>query len=344
MRLLLVLVNYNGSGLTIDCLRSLAPELAKLPGVRVAVCDNGSEAGEVERLADAVVELGLSDRVDLRAVRCNQGFTGGNNVLIREALASSTPPDAVMLLNNDTLVCPGAIVELVRFLESHPDVGLCGSRLEHPDGESQRAARRFITAASEFEAYARIGVISRLLSSWLVAPPESGSSIPSRCGWIPGAALVVRTEVLRTVGLLDEGLYTYFDDVDYCFRARRAGWPTWYVPTSRIVHLVGKTTHITEAQTRPRRRPAYWFAARRRYFLTNFSAPYAAMADLAAIAGLVLHKTRVFVQRRPDPDPPMLLRDLARHSVLVTGFRRRPVDNPLTGAPVVSSAEQVTVC
>lgn len=341
MRLLIVLVNYNGSDLTIDCLRSLAPELAALPEASVVVCDNGSEPGEAERVAGAIGVLGLADRVTLRRVRRNQGFTGGNNVVIREALASHTPPEAVMLLNNDTLVREGAIRELVRFMEQNPSAGLRGSRLEHPDGESQRAARRFLTAASELESYARLGVVSKLLSRWLVAPPEPAGDSPSECGWIPGAALLIRAEVLEKVGLLDEGLYTYFDDVDYCLRARRAGWPTWYVPASRIVHLVGKTTGITALDERPKRRAAYWFDARRRYFLNNFGPARAALADLAAIAGLSLHKLRTALQRRPDPDPPHLLGDLVRHSVFLTGFRRRAVTNPLTGAPVQSANEQV---
>ncbi|MEO0530274.1 MAG: glycosyltransferase family 2 protein [Planctomycetota bacterium] len=341
MNLLIVLVNYNGSDLTIDCLESLSPELAALPDARVVVCDNGSEASEAPKLSRAIDRLDLADRVTLRVLRCNQGFTGGNNAVIREALSGDASLEAVVLLNNDTLVHPGAIAELLRFLEEHPDAGVCGSRLEYPDGETQRAARRTITAASEFEAYARIGVVSKLLSPWLVAPPEPRGEQPVTCGWIPGAALMIRREVLDRVGLLDEGLYTYFVDVEFCLRARRAGWPTWYVPTSRIVHLVGKTTGITEKVTRPKRRPAYWFEARRRYFLTSFGSFYAAFADLAALSGLVLHKLWITARRRPDPDPPRLLWDLARHSVFVRGFRREPVDNPLTNAPVATAREQV---
>lgn len=341
MRLLIVLVNYDGSDLTIDCLESLAPELAALPEAWVSVCDNGSALGEIERIAAAVDRLGIGDRVDLRRLERNQGFTGGNNVVIREALASSDPPEAVMLLNNDTLVRPGAIQELVGLMSSRPGVGLCGSRLEHPDGESQLAARRFLTATSEFEAYARIGVISWLLRPWLVAPPEPSGDEPVRCGWVPGAALAVRREVFDRIGLLDEGLYTYFDDVDFCLRADRAGWPTWYVPTSRIVHLVGKTTHVTEQSKRPKRRPAYWFNARRRYFLNSFGSLGAAAADAAALAGLMLHKLRLALTRQPDPDPPKLFTDLARHSVFVRGFRKRSVINPLTGVPVASATERV---
>lgn len=339
MQLLIVLVNYHGFDLSIDCLKSLKPELEKLPDAQVGLCENGSGETEALRLAQAIEELGLSERVTLTSIFPNRGFTGGNNEVIRRAMNSASPPDAVMLLNNDTLVQAGSVQTLVKFLDKHPDVAVCGSRLEYPDGESQLAARRTLTFVSEFESYSRIGIVSRLLAQWMVAPPECDK--PHECGWIPGAALMMRREVLETVGLLDEDLYTYFDDVDYCLRAKRAGWPTWYVPDSRIVHLVGKTTGITATENRPKRRPSYWFWARRHYFLKNFGAWHATLADVAAIIGLCLWKLRCLVGRKQNPDPPHLLKDLVCHSVLLTGFRIRPVVNPaLSDAPVKQRAVQ----
>lgn len=326
MKLLIVLVNYHGSALTLDCLQSLQGELAKLPEAYVALCENGSGDEETTRLRRGVEELGLADRVTITAVFPNRGFTGGNNAVIRPALASPSPPEAVLLLNNDTIVRAGAIATLVDFMRERPDVGLCGSRLEYPDGQSQRAARRTLTAVSEFESQIRFGVATRLMRRWVIAPPEQDA--PHECGWVPGAALMIRRQVLETVGLLDEDLFTYFDDVDYCLRARRAGWPTWYVPQSRIVHLVGQTTGVTAESVQPKRRAPYWFMARRHYYLKNFGAAYAALADALAISGLALWKLRTVIERRPDPDPPHFLRDHVRNSVFVTGFRRRPVTNP----------------
>lgn len=331
MKLLIVLVNYRGLDLTVDCLRSLAPELGALPGARVGVCENGTGGDEPERLRAAIEELGYGDRVVMTAVSPNRGFTGGNNAVIRPALDGPDPPDAVFLLNNDTIVRPGAIQTLVRFLESRPEVGLCGSRLEYPDGESQRAARRIMTAASEFESRLRLGLVSRALSKWVIAPPDQEQ--PHECGWVPGAALMIRREVLERVGLLDEDLFTYFDDVDYCLRAKRAGWGTWYVPESRIIHLVGKTTGITEENAKPKRIARYWFLARRHYYLKNYGAAYSAVADLAAIGGQSLWRLRAFLTRKPDHDPPCLLWDLVRNSVFITGFGKRPVPNPALIGP-----------
>jgi GT2 family glycosyltransferase len=137
-------------------------------------------------------------------------------------------------------------------------------------------------------------------------------------------------EVFEHIGLLDEDFFTYFEDVDFCLRAGRAGWPTWYVPESRIVHLVGQSSGIGRYNEKEKRRGAYWFRARRHYFLKNHGRGHAAAADAAAIAGLLLWKARCLIERRHDPDPPCFLRDLIRHSVFVTGFARRPVRTSLT--------------
>lgn len=331
MRLLIVVVNYNGLKLTVDCLRSLKPELDTIPEARIALCDNGSADGEAQRLLNAVDRLGLVNRVEVKSIFPNRGFTGGNNAVIQPALEGRDPPEYVYLLNNDTLVLPGAIRTLLEYMDLHPDVGVGGSRLEYPDGTTQLAARTIQTALGEFESYLRFGPVTRILSPWAVVPPERNQ--PHEAGWVPGAAMMIRRPVFEQIGLLDEDLYTYFDDVDFCLRARRAGWPTWYVPQSRIVHFVGKTTGVTDVDFKPKRRASYWFQARRHYFLKNFGAAYAAVADVAAIAGLALWGLRCRMQHKPNPDPPHLLRDFVRHSVFVTGFRKHPVPNPAFQRP-----------
>jgi GT2 family glycosyltransferase len=138
--------------------------------------------------------------------------------------------------------------------------------------------------------------------------------------------MILRRSMLDEVGLLDEGLYTYFDDVDVCLRARRAGWQVWFVPESRIVHLEGASTGITQRVAR--RRPAYWFQARRRFFLKSYGPLYAAAVDAAHLAGFALWRVRRRIQRKPDLDPPHMLADALRHSVFGSGFRVTEVENP----------------
>jgi Glycosyl transferase family group 2 len=136
--------------------------------------------------------------------------------------------------------------------------------------------------------------------------------------------LIIRRDIFQDIGLLDEGYYTYFDDIDFCFNARKAGWSTRYVPASRVVHLVGRTTGVNEER---KRQPPYLFQARRRYFLKNHGSFYAAMADAGLILGLLLWRLRVLLGK-PDFTPPCFLRDSIRHGVFMTGFKLRDVPNP----------------
>ena len=142
--------------------------------------------------------------------------------------------------------------------------------------------------------------------------------------------------MLEQIGLLDEGLYTYFDDPDICLRAARAGWETWYVPESRVIHLGGASTGVTGNRP-PARRPAYWYQARRRFFLKNYGACYTALADAAFILGLrdlateaaasaqAGHRPAAHADRL-DPPQRLLRRDQGPRG-------REPGDAPGGGAP-----------
>ena len=328
MKLLVVILNYRVTQLTIDCLRSVATEIGSVPGTQVAVCENGTGDDSAERIQKAIDDNGWSSWCTLTAIHPNLGFTGGNNVILRPAMQSADPPQFVLLLNADTIIRPNAFKALVDFMDQHPNVGIAGSRLEDPDGTPQRSAFRFQSAMSEFEGSLKLGLATRLLKRWMVAPPVRDQNFAT--DWVPGASMIVRREVFRDIGLLDEGYYTYFDDIDFCFNARKAGWSTWYVPASRVVHLVGQSTEV--ANNRPKRHPPYLFEARRRYFLKNHGPFYAAMADAGKIMGLLLWRLRVMFGK-PDSAPPYLLCDSIRHSVFVTGFKLRDVQNPALALP-----------
>jgi GT2 family glycosyltransferase len=143
--------------------------------------------------------------------------------------------------------------------------------------------------------------------------------------------------MLKQIGLLDEGLYTYFDDVDICMRARRAGWTTWFVPESKIIHLEGASTEVVTRVVK--RRPDYWFQARRRFFLKTYGRLYAALVDATFLGGFALWRLRRWLQRKPDIDPPHMLVDSLRHSVFCTGFKLRNVENPAMPESVTGAAK-----
>jgi GT2 family glycosyltransferase len=314
-RLGIVIVNYRIAGLVCDCLRSLAPEAAALPGTRVRVVDNDSQDGSAERISRFIEEQGFEAWASVMAAPRNGGFSYGNNLAIQPLLEEGF--EAFLLLNPDTYVRPGALQPLLDALQKDPSVGVVGSRLENPDGTPQRSMFRFPSAIGEMEWTASIGPLTWVLKPWAVSrvPPD----LPAFCDWVAGASMLVRREVFEKIGLLDEKYFLYFEEVDFCLRAAHAGWRCRYEPLSRVVHLVGQSTGVSYAPTERRRLPRYWFESRRRFFVKNFGALYAAAADLFWMTGRVLGYTRGALQRRPDRTPHRFLRDFARESVFARG-------------------------
>src|SRR5262249_2290178 len=113
MRLLVVIVSYRVTDLAIDCLHSLSGEIGRVPGTRVALCENGTGGDAADRFRRAIDENGWNSWVDLTVIYPNRGFTGGNNAVIRPALESADPPEYVLLLNADTIVKEHALDALV---------------------------------------------------------------------------------------------------------------------------------------------------------------------------------------------------------------------------------------
>ncbi len=324
MKLLVVIVSYRVTDLTVDCLRSLEPHRDEVPGTRVAVCENGTGPEAVDQLRQAIEENGWGGWVDLTSIYPNRGFTGGNNVVIRDALAAADPPQYVLLLNADTLVEADSLKALVTFMDDHPQAGIAGSLLLSADRKPQASPFRFPGIASELDRGMRLEMVSRLLRRWNVHLPQGHQ--PSRAGWVSGASMILRRTMLDQVGLLDEGLFTYFDDCDICLRAARSGWETWFVPASRVIHLEGASTGVKSK--RVARRPSYWYQARHRYFTKSHGPFYAALADAAFILGYSTWRLRRWIQRKPDTDPAHMLLDSIRHSVFWAGPRVREVENP----------------
>lgn len=310
-----VLVNYCTRDLTVDCLRSLASEIAEFPESQVVVADNASPDGSGAQIAQAIDQNGWSGWARVLALPRNGGFSYGNNAAIREYISTATPPSYFWLLNTDTVVLPGALRALVDFLEAHPSAGMAGSRLEHENFARQCSAFRFHSIAGEFESSAQVGVVSRLLKPWIIAPQLTDE--PTRYDWLSGASMLIRTKVIQNVGLLDEGYFLYYEETDFCRRAAQRGWSCWYVPASRVIHLVGQSTGVTDHAKKAKRRAPYWFQSRRRYFLKHHGVPYAVVADVALATGTMLSILLNTLRGRASSHPDMFLRDLARESVLL---------------------------
>ena len=327
MKLLIVIVSYQVTDLTIDCLQSLSKAVEWVPGTMVIVCENGTGNRAVDRLRQVIEENNWGSWVDLKAIYPNRGFTGGNNAVIRPALHSHKPPTYVLLLNADTIVQEHALDSLVVFMDSHPKAGIAASTYLSPEGNLRPTAFRFPGIATELDRGLRLGIVSKLLAPWIYTPLAPSQACPVE--WACTASGIFRRSMLEQIGLLDEGLYTYFDDVDICLRAKRAGWETWFVPESQVIHLEGASTGIASQRKELKRRPRYWYQARHRFFTKNYGALYAAMADAAFITGYSIWRLRRLLNRKPQVDPPYMLIDSIRNSVFWAGPEVRVVENPV---------------
>jgi hypothetical protein len=166
----------------------------------------------------------------------------------------------------------------------------------------------------------RFGPVSRLLRRWAVAQ-RMGSS-PQRIDWVCGASMMIRPAVLAAVGGFDENYFLYFEETDLCRRAARAGFQTWYVPDSRVMHIRGQSTGVTDMTLGPRRLPAYWFESRRRYFATSFGTGWCIAIDIAALLASSLGTLKEIAVGRGRAVVPHFLRDLLRSSMLWKKNRR----------------------
>lgn len=311
---LIVIVNYRTAQLVVECLRSLSPEIAAYPGVRVAVVDNASGDDSLRIIGEAIAREHWQDWATLMPSPTNGGYAYGNNYAIRPALQSETPPDYYWLLNPDTRVYPGALQSLLTFMQDHPKVGICGSSFEEANGEPWKMTFRFPSILGELEGGLRLGIATKLLARWSVARWMDDE--PAAVDWLPGASMMIRQQVFDSIGLMDEGYFLYFEETDFCLQAHRAGWECWYVPESRVMHIAGQSTGVTVRTDQPKRLPQYWFDSRRRYFVKNHGRFYTAIADFIWMVAFLLWRGRRLIQRKPDTDPPQMLKDFLRNSAI----------------------------
>lgn len=312
MKVLTIIVNYRTPDLTFRAVQAAYPEIARIGGgSRIVVVDNGSGDGSPEILTRRIAEAGLDDRATVVPTGHNGGFAYGNNYAIRPALASSDPPEFFYLLNSDAFPDEGAVQRLLEYLERHRETGIAGSYIYGVDGEPHQTAFRFPSVAGELEGWTRVGLVSRLLRDRIVALP-----IPERTqdvDWLAGASMMIRREVLETIGLFDETFFLYYEETDLCRRARKHGFRTTYVRESTVAHVGSATTGL---KRRDQRLPKYWFDSHRHYFEKNHGRAYHLLALAAAVSGASVWRLRRMIERAEGPgDPPGLVADFLRYGL-----------------------------
>ncbi len=276
-RLAVVILNYNRADLLADCLASLyaAPARCELA---VWVVDNASSDGSPEMVRARFPQA----RLIVSPV--NGGFSYGNNLAIAPIIAEGSA-DYVLLLNNDTVVPPGALDGLVDYLEAHPEVGVVGPKLLLPDGSLDLACRRSFPTP-EVSFYRMTG-LSRLFPrsprfaryNLTYLDPDQETEVDA----VVGACMLLRASVIAEVGLLDEQFFMYGEDLDWCYRIKQYGWRIVYYP-GVVVH------HYKRASSTRRAIPsirAFYDAMRifhRKHYAATTPAPLNALIELGITA------------------------------------------------------------
>jgi GT2 family glycosyltransferase len=226
-----VIVGWNAKHYLELCLDSLAKAPPRR-SMEVLVVDNASTDGSVEMIESKFPWVKLIKSPE------NLGFSRGNNVAIRQALGR-----CIALVNPDVIVFPGCLDALADFLDQNPKVGNVGPRVLNPDMSMQSTCRRFPTLWNNFCSAS--GLSSKLKNSRFFAGEHMFYFQHDRTlavDVIVGCFSFIRREAFDSVGLLDEDLFMYGDDVDWCRRARNAGWEVVFYPGAQAIHDRGKIT------------------------------------------------------------------------------------------------------
>lgn len=221
-KLSVIIVNWNTKTLLQNCLRSLVAAGGYIS--KTIVVDNASTDGSSEMVVRGFPQVKLIRN------SANMGFSAASN----QGIHASTGR-YVLLLNSDTIVPEGALEELACFVDDHPEIGACGPRLVRPDGTPQPYA--FGSDPTPGYLLAR-GLNRLLLHRYL---HDWATDTVQEVDWVSGACLMVRREAIAQAGLLDENIFMYFEDNDWCLRIRQCGWKVYYNPQVSIIHIGGQS-------------------------------------------------------------------------------------------------------
>jgi len=216
-----IILNWNQKELTDECLRSMAK--VSYPAFKIVVVDNGSIDGSLEYLR------GRHPGITYLANRDNLGFSGGNNVGIEYAVAEGC--DYVYLLNNDTEVDPDFLDSMVSAMETDPRIGIAGSTVFYFDPPD------IVWFAGAHANWLRGDMVDPRVGKHL------GTKLPplEDVDEVAGAGMLVRTRLIREIGMLDPTFFIYYEETDWCQRAKKSDWRVVWVPESKVWHKVSMT-------------------------------------------------------------------------------------------------------
>lgn len=237
------------------------PTNAEKLSFELIIVDNGSTDGTVEMLQQefSVSKLILNGK--------NDGFARP----INQALRASSG-EYLLVLNPDTIILPGALNDLVAFLKSNRDVGICGPKVLNRDGSLQKACRRGVSrpwaAFSYFSGLSSLFPKSKFFGGYLLNYLDENAT--HEVDGVSGSCMLIFRRVIEQVGYFDELFFAYQEDADYCFQVKKAGWKIVYVPTAQIIHYGGQGG----SRVQPYRSIYEWHRSYYLYFRKNLAGDY----------------------------------------------------------------------
>ena len=315
MKLSVVIVNYNVSHYLLQCVDSLSHALRGTDS-EVIVVDNHSRDNSVTLLRQYHPEVRIVENLH------NLGFAKANNIAIRQSRG-----EYVLLLNPDTIVSESVVKGVISFLDSHPEAGSAGVRMLNADGtvapESRRGVPTPMTAFYKLSGLCGMFPNSSRFGRYYLGHLPWDS--PQQIEVVSGAFCMLRTSVLKKVGLLDEDYFMYGEDIDLSYRILKSGATNWYVPET-ILHYKGESTHKSSF-----RYVHVFYQAMHIFFRKHFS-------HLGLFISIPI-KTAIIVKASSA-----LLLMLTERMRMSLGFARR--NNGLTAGPMlfVGSDSMVATC
>ncbi len=290
-KLAIVIINYKTPDLVIQCLETLLPQLNSVTD-KVILIDNYSQDNSIETLQAWISKHDPQQQIQFIAATNNSGFSGGNNLGIQAVTA-----DYYLLLNSDTLLRPNSILTLLETTKQFPDAGLISPRLEWQDGIAQKSCFIFHSPISEFIQAARTGIITKLFKKYDV--PLTVSNQISQPNWTSFACVLLKGAMIQQIGLMDEGYFLYYEDVDYCQQAQKYGWQIVHNPAAQVIHLQGGSSTIKNNLSLQKRVPKYYYASRSRYFYKHCGHLGLFSANMLWMLGRSISWLREQIERRP---------------------------------------------
>lgn len=227
MDISVILVSYNTIEMTKQALNDLFASEGNFK-MEVFMIDNASKDHSAEVLRREYPNITIIENSQ------NVGFGRANN----QALPSIRGK-YVLLLNTDAFVQPDSLIKTMQYMEAHPKCGMLGVKLLGRDGTLQPSCRYFPTSWNIF--LERTNLKKFFKQTKLIDDMNWDHASVRSCDWVPGCYALIRKEVIDQVGLFDPRYFLYYEEVDHCFAAKRAGWEVVYFPETTVIHIGGES-------------------------------------------------------------------------------------------------------